>query len=339
MVKKIMLTALLFSPLLAAAQTQSFSIEGKINMDSLPAGKIYLSYEDNGEGMRDSSDIVGKSYHFKGNMRDGAIRAFLSWEDRTQDMKKRSKGYSQFYVSPGNVTVTHNGKFNDPAIAGSSVENDARHFKAYASTYKEAQVAFIKAHPDSWLSVVLLEEMVIRTRNLSLDETDELITALTPALGKYDKVKEIKALNDGRRVAVVGKPAIEFTAPDVNGKIVSLSSYRGKYVFVDFWASWCHPCRAENPNVTAAYEKFKTRGLNILSVSLDGQRDAWLKAVKQDNLSWPQVSNLKGFKDEVAVKYGVHAIPENFLIDPKGNIIAKGLHGEELHKKLAEIFK
>lgn len=336
MMKKIMITTLSLLPMLSMAQT--FVIEGKINMDSLPAGKIYLSYEDNGEQMRDSSDIVNKAYHFKGSMHDGAIRAFLSWEDRTQDLKKRSKGFSQFYVSPGNVAVTHNGKFTDPAVTGSAVENDSRHFTRYASTYKEAQVGFIKSHPDSWLSVVFLEEMVIRTRNLSLDETDTLIAALSTNLRKYDKVKELKALNDGRRSAIAGNKAIEFSAPDVNGKMITLSSYRGKYVFIDFWASWCHPCREENPNVTAAYEKFKDKGLNILSVSLDAQRDAWLKAVKQDKLAWPQVSNLKGFKDEAAVKYGVHAIPENFLIDPQGNIVAKGLHGEALHKKLEEIF-
>ena len=110
-------------------------------------------------------------------------------------------------------------------------------------------------------------------------------------------------------------------------------------VLVDFWASWCGPCRQENPNVVKAYEKFKDRGFDILGVSLDDNKDKWLKAVEADKLTWTHVSDLKGWKNAAADLYGVRAIPQNVLIDPKGKIIAKNLRGDKLEEKLEELMK
>lgn len=137
----------------------------------------------------------------------------------------------------------------------------------------------------------------------------------------------------------VGNNAPELTLQDLNGKNVSLSSYRGKYVLVDFWASWCGPCRAENPNVVAAYGKYKDKNFTILGVSLDNKKEPWEKAVDHDHLTWTHVSDLKGWQSGAAAKYGVHSIPANFLIDPKGVIIAKNLRGPELDNKLEEVLK
>jgi len=136
-----------------------------------------------------------------------------------------------------------------------------------------------------------------------------------------------------------GAPAPDVNLPTPEGKMVSLSSLKGKYVLLDFWASWCGPCRAENPNVVAAYNKFKDKNFTILSVSLDNNKDPWTKAIKDDGLVWTQVSDLKGWSSSAAVTYAVQSIPTNFLIDPGGKIVARNLRGGELEGTLQQLLK
>jgi len=150
--------------------------------------------------------------------------------------------------------------------------------------------------------------------------------------GKY-----LREQIENGKIGAIGTDEIDFTQNDTTGAPVTLSSFKGKYVLIDFWASWCKPCRMENPNVLAAYNKFKGKNFTVLGVSLDRARDPWVKAINDDNLNWSQVSDLKFWNNEVAVKYRIQSIPQNFLIDPNGKIIGKNLRGADLEAKLCEL--
>nr|WP_262896213.1 TlpA disulfide reductase family protein [Sphingobacterium faecale] len=140
-------------------------------------------------------------------------------------------------------------------------------------------------------------------------------------------------------LAQVGDEATEIALPDQDGRIVRLSDYKGKYVLVDFWASWCGPCREESPFLVELYKKYKSKNFEIIGISLDKQRDAWLKAVADDQLSWVHLSDLKAWGTEAVKNYGIVGVPQNFLISPDGKIVAKNLRGDHLEKTLLEFIK
>ncbi len=185
------------------------------------------------------------------------------------------------------------------------------------------------------------------SRTLPQEEVLQLTNASLEKFKTHNGLARIKSMLTVQQPAAAAKPAYallnkqapEISLPDLNGKMISLSSFKGKYVLVDFWASWCGPCRKENPAIVAAYHQFKDKNFTILGVSLDQEKENWEEAIKADKLEWAQISDLKYWQSSVVPLYGFDAIPFNVLVDPSGKIIASELRGENLQKKLAEVLQ
>jgi peroxiredoxin len=374
---KILIIALL--PFSALGQTGTFIINGKIGNLNSPA-KIHLDYTDNGAGHTDSVTLVNGTFHFTGHADDVASARITLDHTGEGKQAAIFKGGDNIYPYFGNenITITSKDSLINASVTGSKVydeqtaynkaiggsimeidriangrynsgtpeqKSDTNFTKAINIWFRKkiadrvvAQIQFAKDNPHSFFGLVALMESA--GSKLDVAQVEPIYNAIderwrATSFGK-DMAKRIMAA----RTIVVGDQAPVIILNDVNGKPVSLADLKGKVVLIDFWASWCEPCRAEGPNLKEQYKLYKDKGFEIFSVSIDTDKKNWLKAISDDGLTWLQVSDLKGYRSEIVKSYGIGGVPSFFLIGRDGKIIANAdLQGKALNKRLAEIFK
>ena len=358
-----------------AASAQRFELTG--HAESLREGSfVYLAYQTKGAIRVDSTPVRQGKFAFKGKLEYPTLGVLLARNPAT--FKNGDDGYSFYLESrsfavqsPDSLSnlTTKGSPLNDENLELSrtlqsyqnqlekldqefrSVPVKQRGDTAVLHRFQEKEnairkegkavyVVFAEQYPKSFISIISLENVV-----KDLDDEPELRDRAKAAFQRilldwretpqgYNLERQ---LNDPQKDKL-GKQAIDFRQRGHDGRRVSLSDFKGKVVLLDFWASWCKPCRAENPYLVSVYEAYKDKGFTILSVSLDVEKYAWTKAIETDGLTWTHVSDLKGWQNEVAQTYGIRSVPANFLIDENGKVIASGLRGQLLDQKLRKIF-
>jgi len=355
-----------FTSILAQAQVD-FVVTGKLS-NTTDGSKMTLYYTNTeGKSAQDSARVLNGQFIIKGKAQAPAKVYIFMAHPKKDNLSKSVLESQYFFLEKGTTTITGTDKIADAKITGGKSQQEylllqsqtgvllkrmaeltelfkpvyaAKNDTAMKKISAEArplmdkinalQDAFILKHPDSFVSLDLLTD---KTQVIDTETFLPFYNALSKEVLNSPLGKKITAKLNLAQKTAIGK-VFDFTQADDKGNPFTLSSLKGKYVLVDFWASWCAPCRKENPIVVKAYEKYKDKNFEIVSISLDESKTAWLNAAKMDGLNWIHVSDLKGWKNEIAVEYGITAVPQNFLVDPEGKIIAKNLRGEDLEKKL-----
>jgi peroxiredoxin len=357
--KKILITAAVLFPLLTLSQTKEFILKGKIGTLGSPA-MAWLYYEMGDKYELDSAFFKNGSILFKGKIAR-PVKGTLIIDDKAVGMQQASHRFT-CYIEPGVIQVKGNDSVKYLQLSGTKLNNDLELLKqqlkpveekiallpndsagnneknALRQKRHEVLQQFIKDHPGSWVSFDALKEY--GGMQPDPDKVEPVYNYLSASLKADKAVNEYyNRLQDLKKIAI-GKIAPDFTQPDTAGNAISLHDFKGQYVLIDFWASWCKPCRHENPAVVRAFNEYKSKGFTIVSVSLDapGAKEKWLKAIHDDGLTgWTHVSDLNFWSNAVAKLYSIQSIPMNFLLDKEGRIIARGLRGEELSNKLQQV--
>ncbi|MFY9150679.1 MAG: TlpA disulfide reductase family protein [Prolixibacteraceae bacterium] len=341
-----------------------YSINGSIS--GVETGKVYLQKLVDGQPQSiDTADVVDGKFVFKGKMEIPDIRIlrlneqdyfaqfFLDNTKINVQAKKDSLRNTKITGSPTQdifqIYIDEMEKLNKDVMAlqqkfqsaqSTGNTNEAEkariEYQAMMDNNKVYTKNFVKENSASVVSAYIA--LIQLANQVEGDELDSIASKFAPEIAASEYVIKIKEIVAEQKKTAIGVVAPDFTMNDPEGKPVQLSSLRGKVVMIDFWASWCGPCRQENPNVVKLYDQYHSKGFEILGVSLDRSKDDWINAIKDDNLKWIHVSDLQYWQNATARLYGVNAIPQTYLLDQDGKIIAKGLRSEELAKKLAELF-